>query len=671
MTAFDPARALAEVVRKDESRIVRLWSKRLLVEFHERQFPSRELRPQLEELVAELARLLEQRGDDVTILWPEAVRSHGLLRYEQRFEADELAREFKALHEVLLRVYVRRRGEVEPEVAELLAELIGEAVASVETSFARAVRTEEIRFREAGMMETVLHHVDLGILLTDADGRIAFANPPSGRILGLPIRLMVGAQSPKQLGQLLEQIDARRPDGKPFRVPDLPHRRVLLERVPVRGVWMEVRRPGGGRASLEMSATPLWEEGDRQTLVGVIQTITDRSVLVQTSRALSGASQEVERLQAELGSATRARALVQLATATSHSLSNALNALHLRLKLMRGEVDAEHLNELDGTVGRLGELVKRLQEFTVQPDQAQVTNCPLVPVVQQALEVVGPRLRGGKHPLRVQLDLGDAEGLRVRADADMLRELFYGFALTARERMAEGGTLEFSVRPRGEMAEVVLTDSGGALTEDDLEALFEPFASGHPVESGTSLILAEGRQRAAAWGGSLTAESTGEGLLLSLALPLAAAAEVREPGPEGLSPGARLLPLHHRVLVVDDDPDNARMLAEVLGDEGYDVRVASGAREALRLFDERQFDAALLDAVMPGVSGWELAEQLRERKPDLLIAMVTGMDVRGQSRESLALVDAVFRKPVDMGALDDFLTRAERNAPDAEGPSVH
>ena len=114
------------------------------------------------------------------------------------------------------------------------------------------------------------------------------------------------------------------------------------------------------------------------------------------------------------------------------------------------------------------------------------------------------------------------------------------------------------------------------------------------------------------------------------------------------------------------------MLAEVLGDEGYQVRVAHSARDALRLFDEAPFDAALLDAVMPDVSGWELAQKSRaRRRGDILLAMVTGMDVRGQSRERLALADAVFRKPVDVGALDEFLAREERSPPDAEGPEVH
>jgi len=113
------------------------------------------------------------------------------------------------------------------------------------------------------------------------------------------------------------------------------------------------------------------------------------------------------------------------------------------------------------------------------------------------------------------------------------------------------------------------------------------------------------------------------------------------------------------------------MMAEVLGEEGYEVQVAHSPDIALRIWEKHPYDAALLDAVMPDVSGWELARKLRTRRGDLLLAMVTGMDVRGQSRERLALADAVFRKPVDVGALDEFLARGERAQPDAEGPEVH
>ena len=83
------------------------------------------------------------------------------------------------------------------------------------------------------------------------------------------------------------------------------------------------------------------------------------------------------------------------------------------------------------------------------------------------------------------------------------------------------------------------------------------------------------------------------------------------------------------------------------------ARHAAGAKA---IWTAGPFDAALLDAVMPDVSGWELAAFLRETHPDASLAVVTGADVRGIRKEELARVDAVFRKPVDAGVLDEFLS---------------
>ena len=123
------------------------------------------------------------------------------------------------------------------------------------------------------------------------------------------------------------------------------------------------------------------------------------------------------------------------------------------------------------------------------------------------------------------------------------------------------------------------------------------------------------------------------------------------------------------VLVVDDEPENARIMAQVLTDEGYEVRVAHSGDQAVAMWEGGSFDAALLDAVMPDVSGWWVAREIRKRSPHALIAMVTGADVRGQNRENLALVDAVFQKPIDIEALDEFLTRAGLSL--AEPSTVH
>jgi len=179
-----------------------------------------------------------------------------------------------------------------------------------------------------------------------------------------------------------------------------------------------------------------------------------------------------------------------------------------------------------------------------------------------------------------------------------------------------------------------------------------------------ALQLAVVRAQVQRWGGELTVENatSGRGGAFVVRLPRARAAHEVEARPEAQPTSPRRFQQTRRVLVVDDDMDNARMLAEVLGDEGYDVQVAQSAEVALQLWERRRYDAALLDALMPDTSGWELARELRKRTPQALLAIVTGMDVRGQNRASLALVDAVFRKPIDVGALDEFLSQSEASA---------
>jgi CheY-like chemotaxis protein len=152
-------------------------------------------------------------------------------------------------------------------------------------------------------------------------------------------------------------------------------------------------------------------------------------------------------------------------------------------------------------------------------------------------------------------------------------------------------------------------------------------------------------------------------------LPRARPEQAAEEEPAKAAVGPRRFQQTRRVLVVDDDPDNARMMAEVLIEEGYDVKVAYSGEAALKEWGERRYDAALLDALMPDLSGWEVARELRKRSPQALLAIVTGMDVRGQNRANLALVDAVFRKPIDVGALDDFLGQSESPGTGAAAPA--
>jgi CheY-like chemotaxis protein len=106
------------------------------------------------------------------------------------------------------------------------------------------------------------------------------------------------------------------------------------------------------------------------------------------------------------------------------------------------------------------------------------------------------------------------------------------------------------------------------------------------------------------------------------------------------------LPLHTRILVVDDEDYVRELLSDILESEGYSVTLASSAGEALSLYDSMKFDAVFTDIGMPGMNGWELARAIRERNQEIPIAVITGWgEAVGSTEQKEAQVDWVVTKP--------------------------
>lgn len=112
-----------------------------------------------------------------------------------------------------------------------------------------------------------------------------------------------------------------------------------------------------------------------------------------------------------------------------------------------------------------------------------------------------------------------------------------------------------------------------------------------------------------------------------------------------------------RVLVVDDNRDEAESLAALLELSGYAVKVATGAGEALALLPEFDPQCLMVDIDMPGMSGIDLSEQLRKsQREDLVIIAVTGWGHADQSFTSeFDCFDYCLRKPVDPRRLHQLL----------------
>jgi len=178
-------------------------------------------------------------------------------------------------------------------------------------------------------------------------------------------------------------------------------------------------------------------------------------------------------------------------------------------------------------------------------------------------------------------------------------------------------------------------------------------------------------------GGNIDVESQyGHGTEFRITLPLAKIAEKSASHVE--QPAAALLetkvnacsPSPERsqvkLLVVDDEDFVRELLRDILEGEHCEVRVAENGSEALSLFREMEFDAVFTDVGMPGMSGWELAREIRQLNTRIPIAVITGWgEAVGSNEQKAAGVDWVVAKPFTADRVAELVREISKR----EGPT--
>jgi PAS domain S-box-containing protein len=428
--------------------------------------------------------------------------------------------------------------------------------------------------------------------------------------------------------------------GQPFAglVPPDPMRtaRATLSREsPVRAFDVATKRADGRPLNLAVTLSYLpGRDGAPDGMLAIVRDMTSQ-----------------REIEAQMHQSERLTALGQMAGGIAHDFNNLLQAILGYAQLMarspgNADVVRRGLDVIEKAANGGAETVRRIQKFArLRPDEPFVT-MDLNQVVRDSLAITRPRweekkVKGGV-PLQLELELGPVPVVMGRPAE--LNEVITNLVLNAIDAMPKGGTLRIRTR-LGDHRHAVITvaDTGMGMSEEVRKKVFDPFFT-TKGEEGTGLGLSVSHSIVERHGGDLKVDSrTGEGTTFTITLPIGMnptgeAAQSGEPGIERTG----------RILLVDNDPQVLTILGEMLKDAGHHVLPVPSGPEALRVFVPSGFDLVITNVGMPEMSGWDVAEQIRARDPNVPVIFITGWGLQeeDQARCRRLGITALLFKPV-------------------------
>lgn len=392
----------------------------------------------------------------------------------------------------------------------------------------------------------------------------------------------------------------------------------------------------------------------------------DRTVLMQLA-AIASTGLENARLYASLREADHRKD--EFLATLAHELRNPLAPIRNGLEILRrsGQLTGPAARARDMMERQLAHLVRLVDDLldvsriSRGKVDLRLVRLTLQSVLDSALESSRPAIEASNHRLVMQLP---TEPVWIDGDLTRLAQVVSNLLNNAAKYTPAGGRIELSAQVEGPQAVIRVTDNGTGISADMLPRVFDLFAQvDHTLaraQGGLGIGLSLVKKLVELHGGDIRADSRGlgQGSRFTVRLPLAA--HTADNSTESASPMARLAASDApcRVLVCDDNVDGAESLALMLGLLGHEVRTVHDGPAALATVPHWRPDAVLLDIGLPGMSGYEVARQMRNDPclQGILLVAVTGWGTQDDQRRSAAAgFDQHLTKPVEVTALESVL----------------
>ena len=429
-------------------------------------------------------------------------------------------------------------------------------------------------------------------------------------------------------------------------------------------------RTAAREGRLESEGWRIRKDGTRFWANVIIDAIHSNGKLVAFAKITRDIT-ERRAADAKLRQAQKMEAVGQFTGGAAHDFNNLLMAILGSLEILRKRLpnDPRMLALLDNAMQgakRGSSLTQRMLAFA-RRQELKHEAVDLAGLVNNMMELMerslGPSINIETHFPR--------ETVRVRTDANQLETALLNLAINARDAMPEGGNLIISVRarsigaahptnlPAGPYACLSVADTGQGMDEATLARAAEPFFTTKGVGKGTGLGLSMVEGLTGQSGGKLIVQSQlGRGTTIELWLPIAADTERSERHsaevPDRPSAKRQLC-----ILAVDDDGLVLANVCAMLEDLGHRVIAAgSGAKAIEAIQANPAIDVLLTDQAMPVMTGIQLIEAIRVRRPMLPAILATGY---AELPQGAAASIGRLSKPFTQGALAEALAAASAN----------
>ncbi len=492
------------------------------------------------------------------------------------------------------------------------------------------------------VLGTAIEQGPATVVITDADGIIQYVNQrfcdvtgySSSEVIGRKPSLLKGGNTPPEVYSDLWET--------------------VLSGSSWHGEFQNKKKSGELYWESGSVSSVVNERGEITHLLSVREETTERKLLELAKTELE---QQVRRSQ-------KLETIGTLAAGIAHDFNNILTPILGYTELAIGEANPESklredLSKVMEAAGRARDLVDRILLFSRQTEQER-KSVDIPSLAKEALSLVRASI-----PSTITIkDYIDADCARVLADGTQIHEVLVNLCTNASQAMkgpkgvltiiVEQVTVERSLTEsnpslrEGDYVSIAVEDTGVGMTPAIKERIFEPFFTTRRSENGTGMGLAVVHGIVRNHDGDITVKSEpGMGSTFTVYLPVSD--EILETG-EAIKP--RKTPgAGESILIVDDDPTVADVVAKMVRKLGYNAFPTANARDALSELKTNpyQHDLVISDLTMPDLTGAELAEQVNQFALHIPVLIMTGY---GESLDRHAhSIKKVIAKPVTLSAL--------------------